>query len=498
MTRFFAVFVFSAFFMTLSSFVQAEAPWSVETEECLGCHASLHPGIVEGWKKSRHAQVTPAQALSVEGLGLKVSSPDVPEDLREHAVGCAECHLLRPEEHAGTFEHNGYQVHTVVSPADCATCHSQEAEQYSKNIMSYGHVNFVGNPLYIQLENTILGTPALDGETVRFPPPNMETREEGCLYCHGTELKVEGVRTRDTLYGEMDFPVISGWPNQGVGRINLDKSRGSCAACHTRHEFSMAMARQPYTCKECHVGPDVPVYQVYTASKHGNIFVSLKDKMNFTDVPWVIGEDITTPTCATCHISLMVNTDGEVVAERTHTMSDRLSWRIFGLIYAHPQPKSPDTTIIRSKDGLPLPTALDGTFADEYLIDDATMTAHRKKMEAVCLTCHDTSWVEGNFRRYENAIVTTNAMVLETTRQMTEAWEKGYASGPSRNGLPFDEAVERRWMDGWLFYANTARFASAMAGGGDYGVFANGRYEMTKVAADLQQWLNIQDMLHRK
>jgi hydroxylamine dehydrogenase len=57
-----------------------------------------------------------------------------------------------------------------------------------------------------------------------------------------------------------------------VGRVNLDGSRGACSACHTRHRFSIEMARKPYTCKECHVGPDVPAFKVYSASKHGNIF----------------------------------------------------------------------------------------------------------------------------------------------------------------------------------------------------------------------------------
>ena len=35
------------------------------------------------------------------------------------------------------------------------------------------------------------------------------------------------------------------WPNSGIGRINLDGSLGTCAACHSRHRFSLAMARRP-------------------------------------------------------------------------------------------------------------------------------------------------------------------------------------------------------------------------------------------------------------
>jgi len=30
---------------------------------------------------------------------------------------------------------------------------------------------------------------------------------------------------------------------------------------------------------------------------------------DFTAVPWTIGKDFNAPTCAACHISLLVNTD---------------------------------------------------------------------------------------------------------------------------------------------------------------------------------------------
>ena len=48
------------------------------------------------------------------------------------------------------------------------------------------------------------------------------------------------------------------------------------------------MARKPYTCKECHVGPDVPAFKVYTASKHGNIFSARLAGWDFESVPWKV------------------------------------------------------------------------------------------------------------------------------------------------------------------------------------------------------------------
>jgi hypothetical protein len=56
---------------------------------------------------------------------------------------------------------------------------------------------------------------------------------------------------------------------------------------------------------------------------------------------------------------------------------------------------------------------------------------------------------------------------------------------------PFDEFIEKKWSDLWLLYANTIRFASAMAGGGDYGVFAQGRYYMSRSVQELHDYLKL-------
>jgi hypothetical protein len=188
---------------------------------------------------------------------------------------------------------------------------------------------------------------------------------------------------------------------------------------------------------------------------------------------------------------LLTNTDEEVVVERTHQMNNRLPWRIFGLIYAHPHPQNPDTTIIRNKDGLPLPTDFNGGFATEYLIGKEEMETRRKTMQALCLNCHDTSWVNGHWRRFENTIRTTNAKTLAGTQIMTEIWRHGFAAGLDQHNNPFDEAIEKKWSDIWLFYANTIRFASAMAGGGDYGVYAGGRYQLAQTLLELSDWLKL-------
>lgn len=459
------------------------------TQQCLGCHSIFHPGIVEDWKKSRHSKTTPQKAMTVKEPGRKVSSPSVSDALKSVVVGCAECHTQNPDAHADTFSHNGFDVHVVVSPEDCASCHSQERAQYGRNIMSHAWKNLAENKVYVALKESITGNPVRKSGKIVFEPPNALTDAETCFNCHGTKLKVTGFEIRDTDVGNLEFPKIAGWPNQGVGRINTDGSLGACTSCHNRHSFSIEMARKPHTCKQCHKGPDVPAYQVYEVSKHGNIFSSKNAYWDFKAVPWTVGKDFTAPTCATCHISLLTNTDGGIVAQRTHQMTDRLSNRIFGLIYAHRQPKNPDTTIIRNKTGLALPTDFDGSQASQYLIDDKEYQKRQGTMQAICLSCHSKPWVDGHWVRYENTIKTTNAAILSATEIMQEIWKKGYASGLDRKSNPFDEGIERKWMGIWLFDANNIRFAAAMAGGGDYGVFAEGRYPLSTSIVEMNEWL---------
>jgi hydroxylamine dehydrogenase len=469
----------------------ADVPISDDTEACLECHISLHSGIVEGWKKSRHAQITPGEAMKVTGLGQKVSNKDIPLELRDVVLGCAECHALRADAHADSFEHNGYEIHTVVSPKDCAVCHTQEARQFENNLMAHAYGNLMGNGVYQLLVRSINGVPELKEGKVVLNPANEATEAESCLYCHGTKLELTGTVTRETDYGEMEFPVIEGWPNQGTGRINLDGSLGACSACHTRHQFSIEMARKPYTCMECHVGPDVPAYKVYTASKHGNIFSAHNKDWDFKPVPWTLGSDFTAPTCAACHVSLLVNTEGEVITQRTHEVKNRLPWRIFGLIYAHPHPREADTTTIKNKQGLQLPTDFDGGFATEYLLNEQERAESRNAMQATCLACHHRSWVDNHWSRLLNTIEQTNAATVAGTRIMADIWKRGLAVDHTKGGNPFDEYIERVWSDVWLFHANSVRFASSMGGGGDYGVFAGGRYHLTKSVRELHDWFEL-------
>ncbi|HIE29012.1 TPA: hypothetical protein EYP66_17190 [Candidatus Poribacteria bacterium] len=87
------------------------------------------------------------------------------------------------------------------------------------------------------------------------PQYNHNNVNLGCIECHGSFIIAEPEGK------------LKGWPNAGVGRINPDGSLGSCTYCHTRHKFSVAEARKPETCGQCHLGPDHPQHEIYEESK---------------------------------------------------------------------------------------------------------------------------------------------------------------------------------------------------------------------------------------
>jgi hypothetical protein len=61
-----------------SNSLAADLPISEATSECIDCHSSVHPGIVQDWQNSRHAKIALKDAMAVEGPARKVSSNTVP------------------------------------------------------------------------------------------------------------------------------------------------------------------------------------------------------------------------------------------------------------------------------------------------------------------------------------------------------------------------------------------------------------------------------------
>jgi hypothetical protein len=79
----------------------------------------------------------------------------------------------------------------------------------------------------------------------------------------------------------------------------------------------------------------------------------------------------------------------------------------------------------------------------------------------------------------DNTLKETDHMTLQATKLLLYAWEHDLAKGLPQGENPFDEAIEQMWVKQWLFYGNTARYASAMTGAQDYVAFKYGWWGLT-------------------
>ncbi len=493
----FICFAFVLVYCTLPASAAGEghqARISTQSQACIACHKTFTPGIVQDWLTSAHSMTTPAGALAKPPLERMFSAAKAPEGSSNTVVGCYECHGRNPGAHKDTFEHFGFSIHVVVTPKDCAACHPVEVAQFEKSKMSYAYSNLEDNAVLHTLVDTIIGPKETSGTgPVIIRKPGDIVAGNTCFGCHGMPITVNGLKKLNTPVGAIEVPDLGNWPNMGVGRVNPDGSRGACTACHPRHSFSIAIARKPYTCAQCHMEPDVPAWNVYDESKHGEIFQSAGSGWNFTHVPWRPGIDFKTPTCAACHNALLAGPDGKVIVQRTHNFGSRLWVRLFGLIYSTPQPVSGDTSLIMNKDGLPLPVTFSGEPASKYLIGKDEQARREAMMKSICYSCHSSDWTDGHFEKMDGTIKAADEMTDAATKLMLYAWRTGVADKTN----PFDQKIEMDWVRQWLFYANTVKYAAAMTGAPDYTSFKNGFWDLSYNLQEMKGEIETQEKLKR-
>ena len=374
---------------------------SKEAQQCIECHSELNPGIVGDWSKSRHAHAN-------------ISCLDC------HAAGAADVDVSK--EH---LELSKTRISAVVSPKDCSRCHPNEAAQYakSKHAQTLDIVWKIDPWMKKGMNNSI-------------------ERRTGCYHCHGSVVKV--------VDGGLDY---STWPNVGVGRVNPDGSKGSCSSCHTRHKFSLAEARKPEACGQCHLGPDHPQIEIYNESKHGAIYQSEGDEWNWDASPgsWTAGVDYRAPTCSVCHMSGV----GDVAV--THDVTERLAWEL----------QAPLT--VRPNEFKPMPAQTD-------------WKSERKKMEKVCITCHSPRWTEAHFKNLDEVVQNYNEVYYKPMKKLVDQL---YEQKLLSKDKMFDEKLEIDMYELWHHEGRRARFGAAMMAP-DY-AWWHGFYELKKRCIEIEE-----------
>ncbi|MFT7170199.1 MAG: hydroxylamine dehydrogenase [Paracoccaceae bacterium] len=374
------------------------------SRECVDCHKKESVGLYQQWGSSKHYRGN---------------------------VGCYECHMADRTD-ADAFLHYDRMISVIVSPKDCARCHSKEVEEFLGS--HHSKAGRILGSLDNVLAEVVEGNRGL--KTDAFPNGVSSAAVSGCWQCHGTEVKV--------LPGGKLDPAT--WPNTGIGRLNPDGSEGACTACHTRHEFSAAQARHPNTCGKCHMGPDHPQKEIYEESKHGIAFFANIDKMNLESNKWIVGEDyFSAPTCATCHMSETKN------QRVTHDVGLRISWNNRPAVSIRPE-------VSDAKLGLP-----------GQAIGWET---RRDNMKDVCLNCHNTQWVDNFYVQYDGLVELYNEKYAKPGLAL-------YAlAQPLLKPVKFSNKIDFTWFEIWHHEGRRARHGASMMGP-DY-THWHGTYEIAK------------------
>ena len=384
-----------------------DAVVTAENRACVDCHRVKSPGIVGQWEISTHA---------------------------ESGIGCLQCHKAKPGDLDG-YDHEGSFIATIVSPTDCAKCHEKETAEFEAS--HHANAAQILGSLDNVLAEVVEGFTRFDGEGNKVE--TSAAAVSGCLQCHGSEVKV-------LADGKLD-PAT--WPNTGIGRLNPDGSRGSCSACHLRHNFSRAQARAPENCGRCHLGHDHPQLEVYQESKHGIAFEANRTRFEpmMEEKHWIPGVDFEQgPTCTTCHMSETRN------LPLTHDVGERISWTL-----RPPVSEKIDAAALAQNRQV------------------KSWQDRRNDMRDVCQSCYGPEWVSNWYIQYDNLV---NLYNDKFGRPSTDLYKLARSTGLLTD-TEFDEELEFTYFFLWHHEGRRAWHGTAMMG------------------PDYTQWHGMYEVAHR-
>ena len=354
--------------------------------KCAECHIRQQYSVVHEHEMSLHAQ---------------------------RGVNCLDCH--QPADGQQKQEHHGFVVAARLTAGNCRSCH----EPIYQEFLHSRHAATSWAAVY--------GEGGLRPEQVAFS----ERYQPG-----GTKRPAHPLVALEAASG-----VVSGCANcHSVGRPNEDGTIGTCTACHTRHTSSVAIARLPTTCGQCHLGPDHSQFEIYEESKHGVMFHAQEKLLNLDAPPKSLTtRDMFVPTCATCHMSGL---NGQKV---THDPSERLSYYL----------------------------------ADPITKPRPNKVAAQEQMKQLCGQCHTRPLIERVYTEAERVVVDTNARVEVASDIVTRLRKDGILTTP-----PFSQPIDFVYFDLWHYDGRTAKHGAFM-GGADF-IQWHGNYPMLARTIELR------------
>ncbi|MFC1782584.1 multiheme c-type cytochrome [Planctomycetota bacterium] len=424
-----------------------------DNEACIECHKVDSPALVMEWEYSRHAK---------------------------QGIGCYDCHKAEKGE-IDAWEHEGEYISALVTPKDCAECHVKEYEEFS------GSHHAKAGEILASLDNVL-------AEKACGMPGNIADAVNGCWQCHGSIIKfVRDEQGNIETMGKENKPVIDPdtWPNSGMGRLNPDGSKGSCHACHSRHSFQVRISRSPENCGKCHMGPDHPQIEIFNESKHGIAFYANRDRMALDEKVWVLGQDYSAaPTCASCHISSYMTTQGTFYGN-THDVGERISWTLRPIV-------STKLNLIVYEDGYKedypesreLPTVGQAVDTQEKVVENEEMVTkdvkrkvtkiipwqdRREQMKGACLNCHNDTYIDNFYHQYDDFVVLYNEKFAKPSKAFMDELKE---DGVLKANAPFEKDVQWIFYELWHHEGRRGRHGASMMGP-DY-THWHGLYEVAK------------------
>lgn len=365
---------------------QPNADFVLATGKCAECHARLQYSVVHEYEMSAHAK---------------------------KGVTCLDCHEPAPGQQK--MDHHGFVISTHLTAGNCRSCHESIYQEFLRSRHAAPSWAAVHGAQGLSKEQVDFSEQFQPGGASRQPnpltlPEGHASVTAGCEQCHS------------------------------IGKPNDDGTIGTCTECHSRHTSSIALARLPSTCGQCHMGPDHSQMEIYNESKHGVMFAAQRDLLRLDADPRTLTtRDMFVPTCATCHMS---GINGLGV---THNPSERLSFYLANAITE----KRPN-------------------YAEA-----------QAKMREVCAQCHTPSLIDRVYKQAELVVEQTNEKVLAAQAIVDGLRKDGVLTGP-----PFSHPIDFVYFDLWHYDGRTSKHGAFM-GGADF-VQWHGNYPMLEKTVELE------------
>ncbi len=309
-------------------------------------------------------------------------------ELSRHGEMGMKCNVCHGDAHVSADDVAEVNLPT---PDTCAKCHSKQHKEYmaGKHSKAWAAMHAMSS---VHLEATA-------------PTEDMK----GCGGCHKIGLKTENE--------------IASLKADGYGY-----GVASCDACHTRHLFSAAEAREPQACRTCHTGSGYPQWEMYSSSKHGVRYLLKQNG--------VLPESAAAPTCQTCHMqdgNHEVRTSWSYLAVRLPLPEDE--------VWAQDQVTVLQGLGILDPEGNPTSVLDSVKNADVARFTEEAWQRERDKMLGTCVDCHSSNFAEAELEKGDDMIRAADRLMAQAILEVAALYQDGILEKPDNYDYAYPDLL---------------------------------------------------------